>query len=417
MNDWQCHPEAEQLLLKLLSAVTLANSFCKQLESDLKERTSTRLFDWVDHFLIGKDSPVIPKLKELGFQASEDTLFHPGAQFPRLHLQNHSQNLLGLSVIVESIADFLGMRGIFRPIEGAPFSAYRRSLLSTENAISLFIVERRGTRTLVPIDKPNPDYIPYLEKWKCRPRHDFEYLFPLAEETVARFGQNFAACIVLEAERFYWQNRNFTAAIQKSRQDQLGMGWANHDHHTFRSSIENFDRLVQFFILLGFHCREKFVAGKEAGWKAQVMENAISGHVLFIDVDHSPDTLGTVGLWCALHGDSILEGGMHHLEAQFSFDLLKEDLAKRGISFMPPFSNFPHLHQAFSKGEIWPVKEERLQKLMARRQITEEQANEFRSRGAIGSHLENLERKEGFKGFNQQNVSTIIHATDPRKHL
>ncbi|HAF03215.1 MAG TPA: hypothetical protein DIT76_05750 [Spartobacteria bacterium] len=35
--------------------------------------------------------------------------------------------------------------------------------------------------------------------------------------------------------------------------------------------------------------------------------------------------------------------------------------------------------------------------------------------GAIGSHLENLQRKGGFKGFNQKSVSVIISATDPRK--
>ena len=35
--------------------------------------------------------------------------------------------------------------------------------------------------------------------------------------------------------------------------------------------------------------------------------------------------------------------------------------------------------------------------------------------GAIGSHLENLERNDGYKGFNQHGVSDIISRTDPRK--
>ena len=35
--------------------------------------------------------------------------------------------------------------------------------------------------------------------------------------------------------------------------------------------------------------------------------------------------------------------------------------------------------------------------------------------GAIGSHLENLERRNGYKGFNQKGVSDIIERTDPRK--
>ena len=47
--------------------------------------------------------------------------------------------------------------------------------------------------------------------------------------------------------------------------------------------------------------------------------------------------------------------------------------------------------------------------------ITREQADGFLRDGAIGSHLENLQRKGGFKGFNQKSVSVIISATDPRK--
>jgi hypothetical protein len=40
---------------------------------------------------------------------------------------------------------------------------------------------------------------------------------------------------------------------------------------------------------------------------------------------------------------------------------------------------------------------------------------EFGSEGAIGSHLENQQRKGGFKGFNQKSVRVIISETDPRK--
>jgi hypothetical protein len=49
------------------------------------------------------------------------------------------------------------------------------------------------------------------------------------------------------------------------------------------------------------------------------------------------------------------------------------------------------------------------------RAVTPEQAEKFRVEGAIGSHMENLERNDGFKGFNQNGVSEIIAATDPRR--
>lgn len=46
--------------------------------------------------------------------------------------------------------------------------------------------------------------------------------------------------------------------------------------------------------------------------------------------------------------------------------------------------------------------------------ITAEQAEFFGREGAIGSHLENLQRRGGFKGFNQHSVSAVIAALDPR---
>jgi hypothetical protein len=83
---------------------------------------------------------------------------------------------------------------------------------------------------------------------------------------------------------------------------------------------------------------------------------------------------------------------------------------------MKPFTDFPYLRQAFTEGERWPVKPERIERALTAAYITREQAEQFRANGAIGSHLENLERNEGFKGFNQTGVSEIIAATDPRKH-
>lgn len=218
--------------------------------------------------------------------------------------------------------------------------------------------------------------------------------------------------------------------LQKNRQDRLGMGWANHDHHTFRSSRKRFSELVKLFEMLGFHCRERYYAGKDAGWGAQVMENSISNLVLFLDVDLGPDEIeidfahyplpeiesyGTIGLWTALHGDSILKAGMHHLEAQFLFEELTSDLHHVGVGMMDPFSSFPYLKQAFTAGEIWHVDPKKIEDLYAKKKITLEMHNKFLKFGAIGSHLENLQRREGYKGFNQKNVNLIIKKTDPRK--
>jgi len=108
---------------------------------------------------------------------------------------------------------------------------------------------------------------------------------------------------------------------------------------------------------------------------------------------------------------------MHHLEAMFDFDALRKQLEEDGVKTMKPFTNFTYLRQAFTEGERWPVSEKRIQRLLDERLITTKQADQFREQGAIGSHLENLERNDGFKGFNQTGVSEIIAATDPRKNV
>ncbi len=184
------------------------------------------------------------------------------------------------------------------------------------------------------------------------------------------------------------------------------------------------------FRKLGFRLRERFHAGANAGWGAQVLEHPITGIVIFADLDLSPEevsqdftreslpdlpTPGTVGLWVALHGESILEAGMHHLEAQFDFDALRADLQREaGLDTMKPFSDFPFLRQAFTAGERWTVAPHRANRALERGWIDSAQQERFLREGAIGSHLENLQRREGFKGFNQQAVGAIIAATDPR---
>ena len=121
-----------------------------------------------------------------------------------------------------------------------------------------------------------------------------------------------------------------------------------------------------------------------------------------------------MGLWCALHGESFLQAGMHHLEATFAYTQAREQLAKLGINSMPPFTDFPHLRQCFTQGEQWQVDPVRIDYLEQKKLITPTQAATFRTNGAIGSHLEILERNQGFKGFNQQGVDKIIAGTDPR---
>lgn len=441
--QWQCHPKSEAAVLSILEKCCKVNPFINQLAQDLEKQTSTRLFDWLDHVVVGFSPELEKELEKDGYTSETATssyrvMHHPGAQLPRVVFKDNAPPVIGIAVTVDSIADFLMVRGMSGFIEGSILSGYRRCCVSTEGDISLWIVERRATHTMEPThtdSKYAEKYLHVTEMWQTRPR-DLEdedeamaHTLALAEQMIDLIGEDLAAWIVMECERKYWQSKNTAGQLQKNRQDRLGMGWANHDHHTFRSSRRHFHQLVRLFEMLGFVCRERFYAGQEAGWGAQVMEHPRSRLVLFLDVDldayelevdfrHQKlldlNKLRTVGLWCGLHGDSILKAGMHHLEAQFLFDELKKDLANVGVAVMDPFSNFPFLKQAFTKGEMWPVDSRRIHKLLKSGSITQEQADKFTMQGAIGSHMENLQRREGYKGFNQQNVSIIIQKTDPR---
>jgi hypothetical protein len=357
--------------------------------------------------------------------------------FPRLVL--HDSKSTAVHLKVASVADFAAAWHFSEPIQGEPLPPYRRLCAIRDPQVELWVAERRGwTGFELPPDDPARavEAAGSLEAFCARRRtfaddaEGFAHALRLIESS--RLDTDFTCALWFEAERRYWQGRNRAAQAQKRRQDALGLGWGNHDHHTYRSSRGNFARLVAAWERLGFRCRERFYAGRDAGWGAQIMEQPYTGIVTFNDVDLSPDELagdfgheglpprngpfGTIGLWCALHGESILQAGMHHLECQFDFDALRDQLAREGVTTMKPFTDLPYLRQAFTEGERWPVPVERLQPLLATGQITDVEAREFRERGALGSHLENLERNEGFRGFSRTGVSQIIAATDPRKH-
>lgn len=441
---WQRHAEAEQWLLKLLDDFCGRNAVLQCLAEKFLQQASCRLYDWVDHLLLFDSATLRRQLSEFGFELLSDrsqTVYsHPGALLPDIVLISNCNGVeMGVLLRVECLGEFLQVNRFSTEIEGGAFSAYRRALLGVDGDISLSVVERRARRIFEPqslTDAELRDHLAALELWQCRSRSsiDEESAWKetqrLAQQLTAQLGIDRAAQVVCQGERSYWQSRNRIGQLQKGRQDALGLGWANHDHHTFRSSRRNFVRLVSLFSELGFHCRERFYAGQEAGWGAQVMENVDAGLSLFLDVDLAPEEvatdfsrqelpeqehLGTIGLWCALHGDSIFEAGMHHLAACCDFVRLEADIARHGEQFMAPFSDFPYLKQAFSVAEHWQPDSARVAKLVKTGRISAEKGDKFLAEGAIGSHLENIQRNEGYKGFNKKNVSVIIQETDPRK--
>ena len=444
--DWPLAYEAEQLLRRHVDAFLARNAFARGLAERMREETGTDFYEWVDHLVLAPEHAAELRaagLVEENVPASPGTAVwhHPRAMMPRVLLRVGAGREGGPSVLAvrpESLVDFLAHHDIAAPVQGEFGSRLRRALVAEETGTRLEVVERLGWRGFTV--EPCPTgfagaVVKARELFRARRRHfaddadGVKHALGVLDAVLALVPRDVACELFFAEERAFWEFRNRAARVQRRRQDALGLGWGNHDHHTFRCSRARFPDLIEFLTRLGLAKRERYYAGAEAGWGAQIMESTAAGIVVFADVDLQPGeididfakqrlpelpTLGTVGLWCALHGDSFLQAGMHHLEARFDFVRLRDQLGAEGVATMKPFSDFAFLKQAFTEGERWPVRPERVAELLLRGMITPEQADGFLKNGALGSHLENLQRKGGFKGFNQKAVSAIIAATDPR---
>ncbi len=439
--DWQIERDAAAIISRLVQtfcdAVPMVNSLGKRMLAE----TGTRLVDWVDNFCLTDDPQIATELSQAGFTETksprESLWCHPGGIFPTVRLVDSISQRL--TIKVESVADFLFANHLHAEIAGMPGAPLRTARVSSADARELWLIERHGCKLFSPPEVTSDQLAAVLhhsESFLLRERDfadagdGFRHAGDLVAAAIGDLGVDWTCDLFFAAERRYWQSRNRAARIQKARQDSLGLGWANHDHHTYRSSRQYFTQLIRLLEDLGFVCRERFYGGAQAGWGAQVLEQSATGVVIFADVDLSPEEvvgdfahqglpprgeLGTVGLWCNLHGEAMLQAGLHHLECQFDFDAAREQLARQGIETMTPFTDMPQLKQAFTQGEIWPVKLTRIDAALAEGLITAEQAAKFSSNGGIGSHLEILERNGGYKGFNQAGISEIIRETDPRQ--
>ena len=104
-------------------------------------------------------------------------------------------------------------------------------------------------------------------------------------------GPHWACDLWLRAERYYWMSRCRPGRWQKSRQDAVGIGWSNIDHHTYDSSRRHYRHTIRILEKLGYELREMLYAGELAGWGSQVLEQPTLKSTIFADVDLAPEEL------------------------------------------------------------------------------------------------------------------------------
>ncbi|MBB6049499.1 hypothetical protein [Armatimonas rosea] len=436
-GPWPRCPEAAAYFQELFTRFADQNPLVAQLAQRLAEDAGVDILALVDHWILPPSEGLTEHWEALGLVKTtlpegDEVWEHPGARLPRLRVKA-KRTTPCLALGVESIAAFAAKNDLaIEACHGDNDSGYQCAHLTLPHG-ELMPIVRVGYRGFAP--QPAPDGLDAARTdFAQRPRTDDELATiaaaqALFEKHAAVLGRGRATEEFFAAERVYYLARNAAARWQYARQEAVGIGWANHDHHTYRCSRAAFPALIRLFVAMGFLCRERFYAGAEAGWGAQVLEHPESRVVIFADVDIAPEeldldfaavelaprtTLGTIGLWCALHGSSIARAGMHHIECEFLCQKVKDDALVAGFGVMAPFTDLPMLWQAFTVGEPWLVPHERLAPLVAAGHLTSEQAEKFATTGALGSHLEILQRWEGFKGFNKTAVSSIIRDTDAR---
>lgn len=442
--DWGLYPELEEFVAGRVSHFLSKVPAAKALSDRMLAQTSTRFVDWIDHMVLPEWMTKYKDLEKVGL-VEIHTRGDPNEGMVMKHKESYlfpiilsRSRQMEVALKPESIDDFLQVTASGIRADGEPFAPLRKAELKRDGDYVFSAVERRGYDGFV-VKEPRDtkEYLETLSSFYQRKRYfpsdkdGMDYTEQLMGRALKALDSARVSDAFFRAERAYWQKRNRAGQVQKARQDTLGLGWGNHDHHTYRSSRAQFTRMIYLFERMGYKCRERYYAGEKAGWGAQILEHKVCDIVVFTDVDLNPNEtdidfahkgfaeketrLGTVGLWVGLHGESMLQAGMHHLEARFDHERLTADLAKAGVPMMAPFSHFEFLKQAFTTGDVWPVDRSRLDTLLKDKLITQEQYDEFAKNGAIGSHMENLERDQGFKGFNRASVTKIIMATDPRK--
>lgn len=437
LGGWVVQPEAEKVLAQVLERMLAQSPLARRVAESLLENCGIRLRDILDH--IGFDDPQLTSaLVRAGWRSEGGTWRHPRGLFPDF-IEGSGAPVLAIRC--ESAERFAATYAPGSKILGPAFGPYRICVTREKQGIAIHAVERHGH---LGYDMPNVSDAQIraarlqLQRFRSRRREfdsvpdGLDHTEQLVAGAVETLGQHWSCQLFFSAEREYWMRRCAAGRRQYKRQQPSGIGWSNVDHHTYDSSRQWFAQTIRILERLGYECRELLYAGDQAGWGSQILEQPALGSTIFADIDLAPDELALdfahlplaplekyrrAGVWCTVHGESMLEAGLNHVAGMYDQKALRRQLGAQGLKMMSPFSNYPELYQELTEGEWWAVDPARIDALERGGHLEANEAESFRLNGAIGSHLENLERNFGFKGFNQPGIDGVLRIIDPRRNL
>jgi len=436
-QPWQVQPQAENWLHTVLAEALTQCPDAGRYAEALRQNCGVRLRDIVDH--VAGDLTMVAAAIDAGWEKESDGVFeNRNGFFPGVLATNGVKRI---AFRVESIDRFLAVTGIAAEITGLAFAPLRQAVAFVGEGVEFAVVERNGAIGYV-VEDINDSSIRagrlHQQIFRTRRRHfdsvtaGLMHTEALVDAAVADVGQHRACDLWLRAEREYWMSRCPAGARQKARQDASGIGWSNIDHHTYDGSREHFSGTVRILQKLGYELREMLYAGALAGWGSQILEQRALRSTIFADVDLAPEEIDIdfahrplppldkhrrAGIISVMHGESILEGGLNHVAGMYDNVALRAVLHGEGQKTMAPFSNFAFLYQELTEGDWAAVEPRRLDTLEAGGHLSPQEAEDFRLNGAIAAHLENLERNDGYKGFNMPGIDGVLRVIDPRRNM
>jgi hypothetical protein len=433
---WERQPAAEAVYRALLGKAVADCPPAATSANRMIERAGVRLRDVVDHLVIS-DPTDIARLEDAGWRKDIDSVWrNKSGMFPPAVYDDRA----AIWLRVESLDQYIRANALQGVPEGKAHGQVRRLMIYQAGPVAFGAIERNGYPGF---DVPETaesvirNARVHLSAFRARRREfdtveqGLQYTEGLVDEAVFDLGPHWACDLWLKAEREFWVNRCSSGHLQKQRQDAVGIGWSNIDHHTYDSSRRHFRHTIRILEKLGYELREMLYAGELAGWGSQVLEQPVIGSTIFADVDLDPEELTIdfahdmlpeltkhhrAGLLSELLGESILEAGLNHVAGLYDQKVLRAQLRQEGLSFMEPFSDFPYLYQELTSGDWTPVDPRRVNALEAAGHINADEAEKLRLEGTIISHLENIERNDGFKGFNREGIDSVLRKIDPRAY-
>ncbi|QDZ06407.1 hypothetical protein FPZ24_02055 [Sphingomonas panacisoli] len=434
---WSGQPVAEAVLTQWLADILAECTAAQTFAETLLDSCAVRLRDIIDH-IDTDEYNTINRFVEAGWiELNAGVFVNPDGNFPPLIRGTAGQTI---HVRVESVEQFAKIYGLTSPIEGKAHGP-ARLIRAFDGAHTCFAAyERNGHEGFGIPDVDDADIRSarlHLQTFRSRRRQfdriedGLEYTEALVDSAVAAIGKHWACSLWLKSEVEYWMLRCAAGRMQKARQDKVGIGWANIDHHTYDGSRRHFRHTIRIFEKLGYERREMLYAGELSGWGSQVLEQPTTGSTIFADVDLAPDELQVdfaqaslpelsktyrAGTVSALHGESILEAGLNHIAGLYDQQKLRLQLHDLGFGMMSPFSDTSLLYQELTLGDWVAVDPARVDALEAIGNLGTEEAERIRTSGAILTHFENIQRNEGYKGFNKPGIDRVLRKLDPRAY-